>query len=98
MQRKRDLLCSVLLTLFACLDGTGKLLSAANLDQDVLPSLVENLLDMLGHVDDMAGGNNIVVPVNVAVVHALEPEAVLCLHVLVPVCDFGAVLDGTFAA
>ena len=90
------LLCAVQRTTFAGLDSAGKLLAFSYLNDDKLPSLVENLFDIFRHIDDSFCWNNIVVAVYVSIVHLAKVERILLFFELVKILNVCSVLYDTF--
>lgn len=96
--RLDDLLGTVPTTPLARLDCTGEFLGTALFHQNIFPSLVQNLLDLCRHIDNLCTGDHLVVLLNVAVVEFLKVEAVWRLPILIHVWDLGLVADLAFAA
>lgn len=92
-----DLPGTVITASLAELDSASQLLATPLLDEDIVPTLVQDLLDPVGDVDDRGRRDEIVVLLDVTVVELLVPEAVGRLAVLVHVGDLNAMPDLAFA-
>jgi hypothetical protein len=90
--------CSVLTASFACFDLTGQICSTASFHENEFPAFVKNLLDMFRHVYNLACWNNIIVSLDISVIHLLEPKGVLRPFVFLNVVDLRAMQDATFPA
>jgi hypothetical protein len=88
--------CSVLTASFACFDLTGQICSTASFHENKFPAFVKNLLDMFRHVYNLVCRNNVVVSLDISVIHLLEPERVLGPFVFFNVVDLRAMQDATF--
>ena len=64
----RVMVGGVLAALFACFNRTGELSPTADLEQYEFPTIVEDLFDMLRDIDDLAGGNDLIISMHVAIV------------------------------
>ena len=90
-------LCGITGAFLAGFDSTGKLLATPNLNQNEFPSFVENFLYVLRNVDDLVGGNDFIITMDIPVKQLIEPESVLFDAILVEVGNFGQMLNLTFA-
>ena len=52
------------------------MVAAAYLDKDILPSLIKYFLDIGRNVDDIFGGDHVVVTMDISVVHLIKPESI----------------------
>lgn len=77
----------------AALDGAGQFLDTTRFEANVLPSLVEGLLDLVGNVDDRRDGDDVVPAMDEAIKDLVEPKTVLGLAVLVQIANLAAVQD-----
>ena len=93
-----DLPCTVARAAFAGFNSTCQLFATAYLDYDILPSLVEDLLDFLGDVDNLSNRNDLVETMNVAVEQFIVPEGIWLFPVQVQITNFITVYDGAFAS
>ena len=93
----RVMVGGILAALFAGFDGTGQFSASADFDQNKLPSVIEDLFDMLWHVDDFTGRDDLVIAVHVAIVELVEPEVILSDPILIEVGDLRQVLDIAWA-
>lgn len=82
-----DLPRAISATPSASLDRTCQLFSAPLLDNNEFPSFVKNFLDLCRDVDDLAGGYDLVVPVDITIKHFFVPKTVFRFSVLVDVSD-----------
>jgi hypothetical protein len=71
----------------ATFHGACKLFYPARFQADVLPSFVERFLHLVGHVDDLRRGNNIVPSMNEAIKDLVEPETVLGLAIIIEIAN-----------
>ena len=85
-----DLRCTIPNATLAALNGAGQFLDSARFEADILPSLVQCLLDLVGHIDDRRDRNNVVPTMDEAIEDLIEPETVLRLAVLVQIADFAS--------
>ena len=93
-----DLRCTKANTALAALDSTGQLLHPACLQTNVLPSLVQGLLDLFGYVDDLRRGDDIVPAMNKAIKHLVKPETVLHFAIFIKIADLTSMQDLAFAS
>lgn len=73
---KADLRCTKADTALAALDSTGQLLDPTRLQTDVFPAFVQGLLHFVGDIYHLRGRNDIIPPMDEAIKHLVEPEAV----------------------
>jgi len=85
-------------TSFTTLDGACQLFTSPDLDNHELPPFVQDLLHIFRHIDNLTCRNNLVVSVNVSIIHLLVPKAVFCLSVFVNIIDLIAIQDTTLSA
>ena len=93
-----DLRCTIPNATLAALNGTGQLLDSARFETNVLPSLIQCLLDLVGDIDDGRDRNNVVPAMDEAIEDLVEPEAVLRLAILVQIADFAPMQDLAFSS
>ena len=70
----RVMVASKLLAFGALFALTGELTAPTNLDQDKLPPLIQHSFDSLGHIDDSAYGEDLIVAVHITVVQFVKPK------------------------
>lgn len=85
-------------TALAALNGTGQFLHAARLQANVLPSLVQGLLDLFGYVDDLRRGDDIVPAMDKAIEYLVKPETVFHFAIFIKIADLTSMQDLTFAS
>lgn len=85
-------------TALAALDGTSKFFYPTRFQADVLPSLIQGLLNLVGHIDDLRRGDNIVPAMDEAIIYLIKPEAVLRFAVFIEIADLTSMQDLTFAS
>ena len=69
----------------------------SNFYKNELPSFVKDFLYVLWDIDDFARGNNIIVALNITVIHLRKIESVLFFSVGLRVCYVSDMLDRAFA-
>jgi hypothetical protein len=94
----RSLLGTVSNAALAGLDGTGEFLCPASLRDDKLPPFVQDALDLLGYIDDLLGRNDLVVPLDISLVHLRVVERVLGPAIRFEVADAGSMHDSALSS
>lgn len=74
-------------TLLAQLYRTCQFLHSGGFHNDILPMLVEDPLDVLWDINDLAARDYLIGSVNVSIVQLVEPECVSQLAVLFEIAD-----------
>lgn len=82
----------------ASLDCAGELFDTAGLNDDILPSLIKNLLDLFRYVNDERYRDHFVPSMDKSIENLIEPEGVLYFAVLLEVCNLTPVQDLTFTS
>jgi hypothetical protein len=83
-----DLRCAKSNAALAALYSAGQFFDSARLKADILPSLIQSLLDFVGDVDDLRGGDDIVPPMNEAIENLVKPKAIFDFAIVVKISNF----------
>lgn len=88
--------CTVSRTPFTLLHLTSKFLGSTTFHQYVFPSLRQNSSDFSRNIKHQFCWDDLVVPMNVSIIHFIKVKAVLLLAVLIEVIYFSTVPYKTF--
>jgi hypothetical protein len=96
--RSAYLRCTETYASLAALYRTGQFFYPTSLKADILPSLVERLLHLVGHVDDLRSGDDIIPPVDESIEDLVEPETIFCLAIFIEIANLTPVQNLAFAS